>query len=113
MTCLHDANWVDDWSLWIASAMQGEIFDTSGPVFSLYSLAVEEAQNGAGVLIGHEPLIREHLASGALVAPFETQVTLDRTLSITVAKPESESAELGEVIKALSVGATVRRIRAS
>jgi len=101
MTCLHDTNWSEDWDLWITSALQGQSFDTRGPVFSLYSLAVEEAQNGAGVLIGHEPLVRSHLECGALVAPFQTRVTLDRTLSIAVAKPAVANAVMDGIIEAL------------
>ena len=52
-TCLHDAAWSVDWGRWLAVASPEESIDTRGPVFSLYSLAVEEAKNGAGVLIGH------------------------------------------------------------
>ncbi|MBL4766165.1 MAG: LysR family transcriptional regulator, partial [Rhodobacteraceae bacterium] len=43
-TFLHDVSWSRDWDLWMASAdMPGDIIETSGPVYSLYSLAVEEA----------------------------------------------------------------------
>ena len=106
MTCLHDATWTDDWSLWLASALPDAAFDTRGPVFSLYSLALEEAKNGAGVLIGHEPLVRAHLNSGDLVAPFDTRVTLNRNLAIEVAGPKPVSATMREIIKAIKSGET-------
>ena len=68
--CLHDSTWSDDWLIWLDEALPGERLDTRGPAFSLYSLAVEEARNGAGILIGHELLLRTDLDTGVLVAPF-------------------------------------------
>ncbi|MEM7222980.1 MAG: LysR family transcriptional regulator [Pseudomonadota bacterium] len=101
VTCLHDAAWSRDWPRWMAAAQPGAQVDTRGPVFSLYSLAVEEARNGAGVLIGHESLVRAHLESGALVAPFRTRVTLERKLVIGLARPLEEGSPLAGIVKAL------------
>lgn len=81
-TCLTDATWSDDWAAWMKKAAPGLAFAPRGPLFSLYALAVTEAINGAGVLMGHEALVREELASGRLVAPFTTRVSLPRRLSI-------------------------------
>jgi len=81
-TCLTDATWADDWAAWMKKAAPGPSFAPRGPLFSLYALAVTEAINGAGVLMGHEALIRDQLADGRLVAPFTTRVTLQRRLSI-------------------------------
>ena len=73
--CLSDAVWAQDWAVWAqAAGLLG--FAPRGPVFSLYALAVEEAANGAGVLIGHGPLVADHLAAGRLVAPFAAQAPL-------------------------------------
>lgn len=82
-TCLTDAIWADDWSAWMRAAAPGLAFAPRGPLFSLYALAVTEAVNGAGVLMGHEALVRDHLAGGRLVAPFPMRVALPRKLSIT------------------------------
>lgn len=79
--CLQDASWADDWPLW-ASAHAPHVPLRAGPVFSLYALALEEAINGAGVLIGHETLVARQLAAGALVAPFAGRVTLRRGLRL-------------------------------
>lgn len=68
--CLSDSAWAEDWRIWAEAALPGRGFVPSGPVYSLYALAVEEAVNGAGVLIGHAPLVARHLAEGRLVAPF-------------------------------------------
>lgn len=76
--CLGDAVWREDWALWLRAA-EREI-DVSGPVYSLYALAVEETVNGAGVLMGHGALVARHLQSGALVAPFGPRVATGRWL---------------------------------
>jgi len=102
--CLHDATWSEDWADWTSVAAPGRVTDISGPVFSLYALALEEARNGAGILIGHDALVRADLASGALVAPFPERVVLDRILSITVAKPGMGNPVRDAVVRALMAG---------
>lgn len=89
LPCLSDATWRDDWPLWLTAAgvAAGVSAALRGPVFSLYALAVEEAVNGAGVLMGHGPLVARHLQSGALVAPFALRVPLPRGLRLWSARP--------------------------
>ena len=63
---LHDQSWSLDWSCWSKKA-NAHLEDTNlGPKFSLYSLAVEEARAGAGILIGHLCLIQDYLNNGDL-----------------------------------------------
>lgn len=91
--CLTDAVWAGDWAAWMQAAAPGTMFAPRGPVFSLYALAVAEAVNGAGVLIGHEALIRAELDRGALVAPFAMRLRLPRALSFSAAgRPAKGSA---------------------
>ncbi|MGB3147442.1 MAG: LysR substrate-binding domain-containing protein [Paracoccaceae bacterium] len=99
VTCLTDSTWAEDWSHWAAAAMQGQGFAPRGPVFSLYALAVEEAVNGAGVMIGHAALLKAHLDRGVLVAPFETRVRLNRALCLWSARslrPSSPAARVAD-----------------
>lgn len=97
LPCLSDAVWSEDWALWAAAAMPGRDFVPRGPVFSLYALAVEEAVNGAGVLIGHGALVARELAAGRLVAPFATRVTLPRPLSLWSARPLAPGSAVARV----------------
>lgn len=93
VACLTDATWSDDWTVWMRKADPKLRFTPHGPLFSLYALAVTEAINGAGVLMGHEALIRNELANGRLVAPFATRVALPRRLSIeTIGKARGRDA---------------------
>ncbi len=107
-TFLHDASWARDWDAWMRAAdgADGTFglggIDTSGPVYSLYSLALEEARNGAGILIGHEPLVRTWLDTGALVAPFSPRVSLDHCLVVRTARTPLDSQPLSKIIEALS-----------
>ncbi len=75
---IGDATWAQDWDMWLDA--KGGV--RPGPSYSLYSLAVEEAVQGAGVLIGHSALVAAHLVAGTLQAPFKVRIKLDQYLSI-------------------------------
>ena len=104
--CLTDTAWAEDWRIWAAQACPEIGLVPKGPVFSLYALAVEEALNGAGVLMAHKALVADHLRSGALVAPFSRQVPLPDVISLwrlpggrgddTVARVAAELKRLSE-----------------
>lgn len=84
---LTDDSWSDDWGLWAAAAGLPASPAPEGHRFSLYALALEEARSGAGVLIGHGCLVRDALADGSLVAPFDLRVPTGRALVLrSVAK---------------------------
>lgn len=83
--CLSDSVWQGDWAAWLAAS--GVALVPRGPVFSLYALAVEEAVNGGGVLMGHAALVQRHLDDGRLVRPFAGEVVLPRALRMWSARP--------------------------
>ncbi|MCR8548092.1 LysR family transcriptional regulator [Salipiger sp. P9] len=84
--CLGDTIWTEDWPLWLQRA--GGPAQVSGPGFSLYALALAEALNGAGVLMGRKLLVAPHLQSGALVRPFPLAVPLpDPLRALTPPEP--------------------------
>ncbi|MGV6803055.1 MAG: LysR family transcriptional regulator [Ruegeria sp.] len=98
-TCLSDSTWFKDWQIWANAVRPGWKFSPRGPVFSLYALAVEEALNGAGVLMGHKALVATHLTSGRLVAPFETQVALPDRLSLWCPRAVRAQTPVGRVVE--------------
>lgn len=77
---LTDESWSGDWALWAAAAGLPASPVPEGHRFSLYALALEEARSGAGILIGHGCLVRDALADGSLVAPFDLRVPTGRAL---------------------------------
>ncbi|WP_085906077.1 LysR family transcriptional regulator [Kiloniella majae] len=99
--CLHDASWANDWANWIFYAFTDNSLNTDGPVFSLYGLAIEEARNGAGIMMGHKALVENHLKDGSLVAPYDKALMLDRALVIETAKSAKDNPHLDLIIKTL------------
>lgn len=99
LPCLTDRAWAGDWDLWSAANLPG--FRPRGPEFSLYALAVEEALGGAGVLMAHSALIREHLASGRLVAPLAGRVALPQQVRLLPARPLRPGRPVAQLARAL------------
>jgi LysR family glycine cleavage system transcriptional activator len=69
-TLLYDVHWQDDWRLWLNSTGLNDLQPRQESRFTLYSMALEAAIRGGGVLIGHSALIADDLAAGRLIAPF-------------------------------------------
>lgn len=99
--CIHDSSWSEDWSNWITSALPNQSIKLTGPVFSLYGLAIEEARNGAGVMMGHQALVENDLENGRLVTPFKHSLKLNRALTISTAKSVKENPFLKLIIETL------------
>jgi LysR family glycine cleavage system transcriptional activator len=99
---LRDTTWTDDWDCWLSTASAARFPIEEGPAFSLYSMAVQAALDGTGVLMGHEALIGGHLASGALVAPFPA--VAHTGLHLAILAPERASAEVMRLVEWLAEG---------
>ena len=99
--CLRDATWSEDWQAWLDATAPGANLSVSGPAFSLYALALQEAVNGAGVLMAHGPLVQGALASGALVAPLGQGVETGRAITLAI-RPGPRSRGLNRLIRLLS-----------
>ena len=95
---LHDVSMTDDWRQWLDYAVPEQHVNTSGPTFSLYSLALQEVENGAGIIIGHEPLVRASLRKGSLVAPFPERLVISRRLVIETPAPVRETSLIDKII---------------
>ena len=74
---LIDAHWKQDWDQWLrqnnTAARPNHKLTLS---FSLYSMVVEAAINGMGIMMGHQQLITRELQNGALVRLFKNTVPL-------------------------------------
>ena len=99
---LSDATWSDDWVNWINIVAKGSAPPKLGPVYSLYSIAVQEVVNNAGVLIGHEPLIEQHLQSGALVMAFDFAPLKGQSMLLTPASNQVQSSAMTNFVEALT-----------
>ncbi len=98
---LHDQTWRDDWVAWSKATGVPLNNATTGPSYSLYSLAVEEAKSGAGALMGHRTLIRDALDDGTLVAAYPEPVTMGRSLILGLPRASRRRAEIDEITAVL------------
>lgn len=99
--CLIDAACAQAWQEWAqAAGLSG--FTPRGPVFVSRALAVEEAVNGAGVLMGHLALVARHLEDGRLVQPIGPAVARPHALMLWQA--QGARAAAGVVAEALVGG---------
>lgn len=73
-TLLVDDSWAEDWDSWAKGVGWARPAGITTARFSLYALALEEARNGAGILMGHACLVRPDLEAGRLVAPLPARV---------------------------------------
>ena len=99
---LHDAVWREDWRRWLAFAGgAGKIDPTRGPSFSLYSLALDAALTGSGVLMGRMCLIEPHLRTGRLVAPFPRPMPAGDALTLVLNAGLSAHDDRREIARCL------------
>jgi LysR family glycine cleavage system transcriptional activator len=75
LTALHDTYWESDWAVWLAAQGLEAPRRWRSLYFTLYTMAVDAAVAGQGVLIGHAALLEEELRRGDLVAPFPQKVS--------------------------------------
>lgn len=102
-TLLHDAVWRHDWARWLSFAAPDAGIDAArGPAFSLYSLALDAALAGAGVLMGRLSLIGPLLETGRLVAPFAHAMPTPDALAIACSSSSGAHRERQAVLDWLS-----------
>lgn len=103
-TRLLDQTWEDDWDHW-AQATGTEV-PPAGNVarYSLYSLALEEARAGAGVLMGHACLVEQPLADGSLVRVFPGEATTGKSLVLQSCAASLARPEIAEIALLLTDG---------
>ena len=99
---LHDQTWSCDWSTWSRSTGCKVSDVKTGPQFSLYSLAAEEAKAAAGVLMGHLCLIEEALKSGELVTAHAQSCPTGRALAVQLPVASRQRPETDQVVALLS-----------
>ena len=99
---LHDSAWRDDWERWFDETCPEIDLSSEGPSHSLYSLALEEARNGAGILLGHEALVSRLIGTGELVHPFDAAVTLARSMCLETSPSARHRPEIDALVASLS-----------
>jgi LysR family transcriptional regulator, glycine cleavage system transcriptional activator len=77
-TLMHDSDWPDSmWSRWLSVAgVKTEPFKSSLS-FNYSNLMIQAAIDGLGVALAQEALVRDDLANGRLVKPFDIDMPSD------------------------------------
>ena len=96
---LHDATWRNHWAVWLERTGVSNVDGARGAVFSLYSLALEEAKSGAGVLIGRRPLIDGALQAKTLVRPFDIEIERESALKAALRSPRGSQGADGKLVE--------------
>jgi len=101
---LVDRSWAEDWTLWFARTQIHIGEAPRAAQYSLYSLAVEEAKSGAGVLMGHLCLLEDVLGSGALIQLCDAMVDTGRSLVLSLPHKSRRQQHVDDVVDALFSG---------
>lgn len=98
---LHDQTWQQDWASW--SQATGITFGDpeTGPRYSLYSLALEEAKSGAGILMGHGCLVSTALQEGSLVRLSQQSFATGLSLVLSLAEHGWRGSVLHDIVELL------------
>ena len=98
---LHNSASMEDWTQWLEFAAPGQKISPMGPSLPLYGLVLQESKNGAGIMMGHEPLVRTSLRDGSLIAPFPQKKRLSRSLVVETPRPIVEQSLVGRIVEKL------------
>jgi LysR family transcriptional regulator, glycine cleavage system transcriptional activator len=75
---LHNTNNGDDWRLWLTAAgLPPDISKQPGITFDLILMTVQAAIDGMGVAMGRTTYVRDDIAKGRLVVPFQIALPAD------------------------------------
>ncbi len=95
---LHDSVWHDDWPRWLRYAGEAEVHPVAGMTFSLYSLALQAAIDGSGILMGHAPLVASALNDGSLIPLFDIRMPSSAPLTLLVPEEPELRDRLAELV---------------
>lgn len=91
-TLLHYEGRRHDWADWLAAAGHSELVPHDNLVFDELSIANQAAIAGVGLAMVQKAYFQNEIASGQLVAPFDTVLRRDRGYYLTVSR-ERRNAE--------------------
>tara|TARA_R110002020_G_scaffold475294_2_gene709440 strand:+ start:148 stop:1083 length:936 start_codon:yes stop_codon:yes gene_type:complete len=90
--CSHAGHPIPGWSDWFKSAGVALTKMPNQRQYSLYSLALDQAIAGQGVVLASYPLVADRLASGVLVRPFAEQFPLASPFAYELILPSNGEA---------------------
>jgi len=90
-TLMHDSDWPESmWPRWLAAAGVKAEKLNSALSFNNSSLMIQAAIDGLGIALTQEALVRDDLASGRLVRPFEIDMPSDYAYYVVTPEATAE-----------------------
>lgn len=80
------------WNEWFAAAGVADIRAMTQRQYSLYSLALDQAIAGRGIMLATYPVVADRLATGVLTQPFGSRYTLESPFTYDLILPASGEA---------------------
>jgi DNA-binding transcriptional LysR family regulator len=96
------------WKTWLEVERIAELRPAGTLSFSGYEQIIPAALAGHGVALGRSPLVKDLLASRALVAPFKSQADPARAYFAVVSKPAASRPEVAAFVEWLKAEAARR-----
>jgi LysR family glycine cleavage system transcriptional activator len=88
---MHDSDWPESmWARWLAAAGVKAEHLTPSLSFNNSSLMIQAAIDGLGVALAQEALVRDDLASGRLVKPFDIDMPSDYAYYVVAPEATAE-----------------------
>jgi len=90
--CSHQSGDFPGWNEWFRAAGVTTTASRTQRQYSLYSLALDRAIAGQGVMLATYPVVADRLASGVLVRPLGDEYTLSSSFAYDLLLPASGTA---------------------
>ncbi len=91
---LHNAN-SDDWRLWLTAAgLPTDLSTQPGVTFDMIFMTVQAAIDGVGVALGRTSYVRDDIAQGRLVTPFDFALPADAGFYLVSPPTRADSPKL-------------------
>ncbi len=85
----------DDWRLWLTAAgLPADLSQHGGLTFDLNFVTIQAAIDGHGVAIGRTAYVRDDIARGRLVAPFDITLPLDAGFYLVSPEDRADTPKL-------------------
>jgi LysR family glycine cleavage system transcriptional activator len=91
---LHSIRRPQDWPQWLAKAGAGDVEGERSLIFENSSLTYQGVMEGLGLAMAQLALVADDLASGHVVAPFETRVENDVAYMLVYPKERAASRKV-------------------
>ena len=91
---LHSIRRPQDWPQWLAKAGAGDVEGEPSLIFENSSLTYQGVMEGLGLAMAQLALVADDLASGHVVAPFETRVENDVAYMLVYPKERAASRKV-------------------